>query len=344
MKKRKDGRYCKKITLPDGTSKYFYSSAKTEREAVRDFNRQMLEYEQDERNKHTFAHIADQWNTEYRLKISDINYRKNGKAAYEYIVSYFGDIFINDLTAVEINIFIDTLISKGYFKKTIANYKSMVNRICQYAVLNGYIKYNPVNDIRLPNNLPHKKRELPSTEALKIVSEHTDGFDLLPFFMLYTGCRKSEALAIKNDNVDFNKKIITIRNHVIYDSNRPVFESVLKTEAACRNIILLDRLADVLPKNFTGFLFSSDGDGKSPLTKRQFDAEWKRYCNRYGVNITAHQLRHGYATMLFEAGVDAKDAQELMGHSDINLTQQIYTHVRSERKATTADKLNAFAF
>ena len=48
--------------------------------------------------------------------------------------------------------------------------------------------------------------------------------------------------------------------------------------------------------------------------------------------------------MLFEAGVDVKDAQELMGHSDINLTRQIYTHIRNERKQETADKLNNFNF
>ena len=48
--------------------------------------------------------------------------------------------------------------------------------------------------------------------------------------------------------------------------------------------------------------------------------------------------------MLFEAGVDIKDAQELMGHSDINLTRQIYTHIRETRKEETRKKLNDFAF
>lgn len=48
--------------------------------------------------------------------------------------------------------------------------------------------------------------------------------------------------------------------------------------------------------------------------------------------------------MLFEAGVDLKDAQDLMGHSDINLTRQIYTHIRDERKLETTNKLNAFNF
>ena len=119
---------------------------------------------------------------------------------------------------------------------------------------------------------------------------------------------------------------------------------MLKTESAQRDIILLDRLADVIPKNFKGFLFSMDGDGKEPLTVKRFQTRWESYCKKYNLNITAHQLRHGFATMLFEAGIDVKDAQELMGHSDITLTRQIYTHIRNERKKETATKLNAFQF
>ena len=48
--------------------------------------------------------------------------------------------------------------------------------------------------------------------------------------------------------------------------------------------------------------------------------------------------------MLFEAGIEAKDAQELMGHKDIKLTHDIYTHIRKERKSETAKKLNSFNF
>lgn len=344
MKKRKDGRYCKKIVLPDGTAKYFYSSAKTEREAQKDFNKQMLQYEHIKRQEYSFTHVADEWNTEYRERISDINYRKNTKAQYEHIINYFDNTYIDEITAVEINIFINKLILKAYYKKTISNYKSVLNMIFNFAILNGYIKYNPVRDIRLPNNLPKTQRDLPTTEELKIVSSHHESFDLLPFFILNTGCRKSEALAITDKSINFKNKRIEIRNHVIHDGNRPVFEPILKTEAAHRDIILLERLGNVIPKNFNGFLFSMNGDGKEPLTKSAFDKRWKKYCENYGLNLTAHQLRHGYATMLFEADVDVKDAQELMGHSDINLTRQIYTHIRNERKNETANKLNAFNF
>ena len=343
MKKRADGRYCRKIKI-NGKFIFFYSSESTEKQAIRDIERQLLEYKEKEKSGKTFAVVADEWDTEYRTKIPDVNYRKNIKAAYEYIVRYFENEYIKNITAIDIYNFIQLLIKKGYYKKTIANYKSILNMIFQYAVLNRYVQFNPVSDIRLPNNLPQKRREMPTSDELKIITEHYDGFGLLPFFILYTGCRKSEALAITNDDIDFKNKVIKIRNHVIHDGNRPIFEPVLKTESAERTIILLDRLEQVMPKDFAGFLFSMNGDGKEPLTKRAFDIRWKNYCKQNNLNVTAHQLRHGYATMLFEAGIDDKDAQELMGHSDINLTRQIYTHIRNERKQETAKKLNAFNF
>lgn len=59
--------------------------------------------------------------------------------------------------------------------------------------------------------------------------------------------------------------------------------------------------------------------------------------------MTAHQLRHGYATMLYEAGIDEREAMELLGHTDITLTHQVYTHIRKTKKEKTAAILNQTA-
>ena len=136
MKQRKDGRWVKKITLPDGKTKYFYSTAKSEREAIKDFNEQLLGYRQKEEQGRTFAAVAEQWNTEYRERISDINYRKTNKAAYARIIKYFdGNTPIKNITRLEINTFLNSLIAQNYYKKTIAAHKSTLNMIFTYAVL-----------------------------------------------------------------------------------------------------------------------------------------------------------------------------------------------------------------
>ena len=58
--------------------------------------------------------------------------------------------------------------------------------------------------------------------------------------------------------------------------------------------------------------------------------------------LTAHVLRHGYATLLFEADVDEYTAQRLLGHADITTTRSIYTHLRQRKQQASLDKLRAY--
>lgn len=342
MKRRPDGRFQKRITLPNGKSKFLYSSANSEREAVKDFNRQMLALETDYKNKYLFSNVADEWNTEYRKRISDINYRKNTKAAYNRIIEYFDGYYIEDMTAPAINQFINSLALLKLGKKTVASHHSILNMIFKFAILHGYITYNVVQNIPLPPNLPQKRRELPSDRELEIVNSHYEGFDFLPYFLLNTGLRMSEALALDIEkDIDFVNKTISVNKHLLHDGNKPVIENKAKTEAGERSVILLDRVAEKISKK-NGLLFCND-DG-TPYTKKQLQLRWAKYQSNYGVTLTAHQLRHGFATMLFEAGIDEKDAQELMGHADITTTRSIYTHIRNKRRDETAKKLNDFSF
>jgi len=341
MKKRKDGRYMRSFTL-NGKRICFYSSESTEKKAIKDIEKQLLNYKEKEARGKTFRAVADEWDSHYRTTIPEITYNKGVRAIYNRILEHFDNMYIQEVTPNDVDIFLKSLSTYG--QKTVSNHKSVLNMILSFAVIHGYTKTNPATHIKLPRGLTRNKRDIPTDHDLSIVSQNYSGFALLPFFMLYTGCRKSEALAITADSIDFKNKIIKIRNHVIHAGNKAVYEPVLKTESAHRDIILLDRLYNALPHKFKGFLFSMDGDGKKPLTKGAYDKRWEKYCTEYNVNITAHQLRHGYATMLYEAGIDIKDAQELMGHSDITLTRSVYTHIRDTRKTQTAERLNSFNF
>ena len=345
MKKRADGRFVRTVTI-NGKRKMFYSSELTEKKAERDIMRQMVEFEAKQQEKakgKTFQEVADEWDNEYREKVSDINYNKNTRAAYNRIIEYFGDTkLLSEINAKEINTFIGYLIGLNYYKKTIAGHKSILNMIFTYAVYRGYIDNNPVKNVRLPNNLPQKERNMPTSEEIEIVDKHYTGFDFLPYFLLYTGLRISEALALTYEDIDFKNKTISITKHLLHNGNKPVIENKTKTKNSKRDVILLDRIAEKLSRSKTGLIFCNDNG--APYPKGQLRRRWKKYQNTYGLTITAHQLRHAYATMLFEAGIDLKDAQELMGHSDINLTRQIYTHIRDKRKDETAAKLNSFSF
>jgi integrase len=70
----------------------------------------------------------------------------------------------------------------------------------------------------------------------------------------------------------------------------------------------------------------------------------KRLSEAVGLpNIGTHGWRHTHASMLYQAGIDMKEAQEILGHASIEITNNIYTHVSQKQKIATADKLANFA-
>lgn len=69
---------------------------------------------------------------------------------------------------------------------------------------------------------------------------------------------------------------------------------------------------------------------------------WEKCIKSVGLNITQHQLRHTYATLLYRSGIDAKTAQGLLGHSDVQTTLNIYTDIAEDIKKISVDKLNQF--
>ena len=182
-------------------------------------------------------------------------------------------------------------------------------------------------------------------EEVSKVNNNTDKiFGLFPYFLLYTGLRKGEALALQYKDIDLIHNIIKVDKSVYYIDCKPRVKSP-KTVAGKRNVILLECLKNRLPKgNPNDYVFCYPGDSQRMMTDDMFRRLWRKYVNETGLaGVTAHMLRHSYATILFEAGIEAKDAQALMGHSDISTTNNIYTHIREKRMLDTAEKLNKFA-
>ncbi len=325
----------KQITI-NGKVKSFYGKTQAE------VNKKIMDYRGEAQSGRRFSVVADEWLNEYLKDIPYTTYKKSGQASYNYAISRFGDKTLKDITAQEISVYLKSLAAKGYSQKTVATYKGTLNQIFTYALINGEIFVNPCNNVPLPKNLPKGKRSIPATDVLKVVNGLHSGFGFFAYFLLYSGLRKSEALALNYEDIDRENMRIRVNKRIVFDGNTPILQMGNKTESGTRDIILLDRLAKYLPDKKHGHIFANEKG--EYMTQKQVRYHWNKMLKENNIKITAHQLRHAYATMLFEAGIDVKDAQELMGHSDINLTRQIYTHIRSERKNETAEKLNAFNF
>ena len=162
--------------------------------------------------------------------------------------------------------------------------------------------------------------------------------------MLYAGLRIGEVLALDWTDIDFDKRTITVSKARATLKNQPYLKTP-KTKAGIRVIPIPEVLYEVLysTRKKKG-LVCPDVNGNLMSGVAQTNA-WRSYINHLNEcaggrrgsgrrkpvivieKITPHMLRHTYATMLFDAGVDVKSAQKFLGHSDIEVTLEIYTHL-----------------
>ncbi len=340
MTKRKDGRWLKVVI--DGAKRlYFYSSKKTEKQAEKDIEKQILAYREKELKGKTFREVAEEWYDKH-IPTVEVQTAEAYKPSYKYSIEVFGEIYIKELTPQNIQNAIDRKAVKGYAMKTMRNQLSIFSSIFKYAFVMGYISSNPCEYIKLPKNLKRGRRNIPNAEQIEKVKVSTNSqMGLLAYLLLYTGLRKGEALALTYEDIDYKNNRIFVTKSVYHDGNIPHVKQP-KTEAGEREVYLFSCLADKLhAAGKTGLIFPGH-DGEL-MHKSSFAKRWKKYQNENGITITPHQLRHAYASyILFDAGVDVKAAQSLLGHADISVTQNIYTHITEAHRQSTYNILNSF--
>ena len=282
-----------------------------------------------------FKDLADAWETEHWDRIS---YKTSEAytAPLRRLVDRFGEQ--ETVTPQEVCAFLSELAKQKYSRRSVQMHRDILNMIFNHAIVAGKLTVNPCSAVSLPRNLPSTKRELPSDSALEAVRSSSAPFSLFAKVCLYSGLRRGEALALRYEDVDKENHLIHITKAIEFIGNNAHIKTP-KTEAGYRDVVLLDVLADQLPEG-KGFIFCRPDGGL--LSKMQFRDRWLEYCREIGHDITPHQLRHGFATILYEAGIEDKDAMELMGHSSIAVTRDIYTHIRQSRRAETAQRLNDF--
>ena len=321
-----------------------------------------------------FREIAQAWQDDAWEKI-----REGTIACYEApfnrAVDRFGDREAEGIEAHEISTHLQILKAQGMSASTIKKQRVIYKQIFQYAIMDSVygkvIRYNPVLNVKLPDGLPKaKKREAPEDDIVKKIrtQAQTAYFGMFPFFLICTGFRRGEALAVQWKDIDFAKGTIVCNDAISFRSGTAK-SAPLKTRSGYREVPLLAALSDVLkrPEDAadTDYVFYGENPSK-PMPKSTYDRRWLHYCkdmgfvtdepeqrisaqgkkylvHNYKPTLTAHDLRHGYATMLFEAEVDVYTAKTLLGHSEIETTMAIYTHLRSKKKMSSIDKFKEYA-
>ena len=361
MNRRKDGLWVDTVAIPGSSKrKYFYGKSKAE------VKKKIAEWNAEQEAGISLSAAIDNW-LAWKEKSVSFKTLEGYRSPIAKINDSFGDLRLNDISPAQIQSFVNSLASKGLKRSAVQRPLDVLRMVYDYHITlpGSQIKYNPCAGVRLPSGLKQEARELASRSDVELVKAGLAlPFGLFPYLIMYSGLRDGEALALTDSDFDFKANTISVTKSVSWQTNKPVIKTT-KTANGIRNVVLLTQLKKALPK-WKGYLFSADG-GQTPLTNTQFRSRWNAYCRAAGLadckqekhkspgknkreyvktiwtnRIVPYQLRHEFATLCFDAGLDPKSVGDMMGHADEEMARRIYTHIQESRRISDAEKLQKY--
>lgn len=281
----------------------------------------------------TFGDWANQWLTTYKLgKVKNHTYHYTYRINVEkYMIPYFGRAELNSITQADIQRYFSK--HNSLAESNLKRHKNILHSIFDQAVYNDLCRKNPVRNIKyksIKDTTDKNAYTLQQAEIAKAYAKtHTDG--LAVYVMLETGVRRSELLGLKFTDIDFNRKILSVRRSIVPDTINPK-DGELKSRTSCRDIPVSDELIDYirsLNRKSQYLLYNTKTLDFCSIYS--FDRKYKLFCQKMCAEtglpyLSPHELRHTYGSVLRERGVDIYTISKVMGHSDISVTAKIYVH------------------
>ena len=303
----------------------------------------------------TYRELVTLWWESYKNTIKPNSQQTMEGIVRIHILPVFGDYKLEKLTTPiiqqQVNKWADKA-NKGE-KGAYANYSFLNNinrRILQYGVTMQAIKHNPARDVIIPRKQQNKEHKVKffSNQELKQFLGYLDNLDLSSYenffdYVLYktllaSGCRIGEALALEWSDIDLKKGIISISKTL----NRYQETNTPKSKAGLREVDI-DTATVTLLKEYkkrqqiqAWQLGRSESIVFTPFTTKYAYACLLRkrlqgHFKTAGVpDISFHGFRHTHATIMLYAGIEAKDLQYRLGHSNISMTLNTYVHATKE--------------
>ena len=349
--------------------KEFYGKSKKEAEQKRD------EYLQDLRlglssdyRDHTLGELMRLWLFEVVKPTKADNTLVRYLGIYNTIkLSELYNAQLHDLTPLSIQKYYNNLFAQG---KTISQI-TMVNKVLKaffnYCIKQRYLVISPCIGIDLPKadkptNAAPAVDPFTQDEIQLILAGATDYMPFLITLALATGLREGELLALTLQDVDINNRIIHVNKSlkVTYSVSSDTERSKVikigapKTKSSIRDIPIPKNIIpalkqQILQQKNVYFKYRTAPEEQFLLSTplgtyidpKNLQRRWVRLLKRTNVRYRKfHNLRHTYATRLFEADVNIKTIQTLLGHSSIIITEKTYVHVTKNTKTEAVDKIN----
>lgn len=313
-----------------------------------------------------FDEVVEEWMNEHVSELA-VNTRNSYSARMNRILNKFGGRLVVDVTTRDIRVFLKSMQEDGLTPETTNTYRSILSSLFAYAVRNKYVNENPVGIIKQAR-MP--KKEILTFDSLQLASylegcrqlaeeETNHGNYVALKTAAYTGMRIGEVLALRWSDIDFDNATIRVAHSLSYSTNDKRYSLDGTKNQRVRHVTISDELVRTLKWYKMQWLFLMQKVRNEPeptfanlifLTiegkpkHRSYLRHWhKRVLRKKGLSerFRIHDLRHTHATLLLELGEHPKVVQERLGHKDISVTMDMYTHVTMTLQKQTAETFGA---
>ena len=364
IRKRKDGRWEGRYTVghdPE-TGKAIIKNVlgKTQAEVKEKLKKAIEEnvgIDYGKAKTYTVGGWLEVWMENYaKIKLRPSTYKTSQGFLKNHVRPQIGSIPLADLTSLDLQRFYKHLLDggrvdrieakkkpKGLAPKTVRNIHQMIGSAYNLAMEQNLVSKNPTQGCALPK-VEHKEMKTLTADQLSAFFQEAmdSGVYELYYLDLATGLRRGELLGLKWTDVDFQHGALKIQR-AISRQNGKVVEAPLKTKNAYRTLPLSADAIDVLAqqRRKTGnseWVFPSPTGG--PMSPDSVLHMLHRVLKRAGLpKVRFHDLRHTFATLALQNGVDVKTLSGALGHYSAGFTLNTYTHVTAQMKQDAADAI-----
>lgn len=344
------------------------------REAIKEKEAELLELEErrkeeeeakDEKNI-LFTTFLLEWLEMVKYSVSASTYSGYSYSVKRDIIPYFEEkhpkLKLRELTAKMIQDYYTYELSvKGVTANTVIHRHANIRKALQHAYMIELIDVNPADRVQRPKKEPfvgsaYDAEEL--EELFEKVKGHTLEFAVI--LAAFYGLRRAEVVGLKWSAVDFNKKTFSIK-HTVMEVNvdgkiKLIPKDSAKTKSSCRTLPMVEPFEQLLLrmkeeqeynrklcgnsycKDYLDYVYVNQiGELIAPGYITRYFPE---FLKKHGLRkIRFHDLRHSCASLLYSNGVNLRDIQEWLGHSDISTTSNIYTHLDFSSKVDSANAI-----
>lgn len=292
------------------------------------------------RCKCSFGEIAENWLADIRYKIKESTLSNYTMKLKKHILPCYSGVKYERLTADDINAFISKKISEGLSEKYVSDIVMLLKSVAKFAQ-KRYGCANKIEYVTLPKIMRCSERKLLSDDEQehlkKTLLKDPTNANIGILLAAATGIRIGELCALKWENINLEKSVITVRQTVqrIMKSGGGTLLTVSppKSRTSVRDIPLPDFIVPYL-KNIRAdshcFMLSGNTKVVEPRTMQYRFKSVLKYADLPYINF--HALRHMFATNCAAVGVDTKTLSEILGHSSVQITLNRYVHSSIERK------------